>query len=120
MAQSMTDGYTTFGANFCFAPSGLWNAFRKVQEGELYIRGSGEVTATGFFKYVRPGVPVPYVTMVVDPSGDWWVSASGDSSFTVTFETTPYLDDFDQTGSSSDSPEYSDLYYRVGNWGIIL
>ncbi len=113
MAQSAVDGYTQFGANFCFAPSGLYNAFRKAQEGSLYITGAGEVTATGYFKYVRPGVPVPYVTMVVDPSGDWWVAASGDSYFVVTWETTPYGDDFEEIGTITG-------HYRVANWGVIL
>jgi len=113
MAQSAADGYTNFGANFCFAPSGLYGAFKNAQEGELYITGAGEVTATGFYKYVRPSTPVPYVTMVVNPSGNWWVTASGDSSFTLTFATTPYGDDFNEIGTITGR-------YRVANWGILL
>lgn len=113
MAQSGTDGYTSFGANFCLAPSGLYNSLRKIQEGSLYITGAGEVTATGYFKYPRPEVPIPYVTMVVNPSGNWWVSASGDSSFTVTFASTPYGDDFMEIGTITG-------HYWVGNWGVIL
>ena len=113
MAQSAADGYTCFGANFCLAPSGLYGTFKNAQEGELYITGAGEVTATGYFKYVRPGVPIPYVTMVKDPSGHWWVSASGDSSFVVNFETTPYGDDFAQIGTITGR-------YWMANWGILL
>lgn len=95
MSNKATGGHTQFGANFVFAPSGLYYFLQHVQAGELYITGVNEVTATGYFDPTYDGdvrgslAPHVMVTPVADPSGRIYVSASGADTFVATFSSTP-------------------------------
>jgi len=115
--RSLVDRVTTGrGPGYVFSASGITRDLQKIQAGELYIHGANEVTATGFFKYQYPTNEIPrvQVTPVADPSGTFYVSASGESKFVVTFSTTPLGDDKGGTPATQLVP------MRIATWQTII
>lgn len=114
MGDIATDGYTQAGANFVYSASGLWYFLQHAQAGELYVYSANETKATGFFRPTYDGdirittAPRVQVTAVTNPSGAFWVSASGVDQFEVTFATAPF-----GTGQST-------FPLRVANWLALL
>jgi len=90
----MLDRHPTGGAQYVYAPSGLIHDRKMIQAGELYIDAIQEVTATGFYKYhyALDELPKVQYALVMNPSGYHYISASGESDFTVTFMSAPVTD----------------------------
>lgn len=109
-AVTLADGHTALGANYVYSASGLYDDLKHSQAGELYIDALGEVTATGFFKYPYAIADIPRVqiTPVYNPSGFFWISASGEEKFTVTFQNAPVTD------AAVPTPKH------VANWLAVL
>ena len=110
---------SSYGANWLFSVSGIQRALGQVQVGALYLSDVGETKATGFFDPSwdgdgrmgdsdTPGAPRVTVTPSVDPSGRFYISASGAKQFTVTFTATPYGDNF------ASAP------YKVADWLAVM
>lgn len=114
MSNKATGGYSQHGANFVYAPSGLYYFLQHVQAGELYIDSESQLTATGFFDPTYDGdvriTSAPHVQVIptVDPSGRYYVSASGVDSFTVTFTTIPF------------GAGHTDYPVKVADWLALL
>lgn len=118
MARFNSD-VTAYGANWLYSISGVQRSLGQIQAGQLYLETINETKATGFFNpnwegdgrlgdSVVTGAPHVQITPSVDPSGRYYISASGTESFTVTFLTTPIGDNF------------ADVPYKVADWLAVL
>lgn len=109
----------SWGAQYIFAASGLMNDLKldeedytnglhAIQAGEIYLRVPGDIYATGYFREAYPSTPYVTFTPCSNPSGYYWMSASGTSSFTIRFIASPNEGD---VGSGA-----STFPYRIGTW----
>ena len=110
---------TRYGANWLHSISGVQRALGQIQAGQLYLATVNETKATGFYNPnwqgdgrlgddSTTGAPHVQVTPCVDPSGRFFISASGTESFVVTFTTTPIGDNF------------AAVPYKVADWLAVL
>lgn len=106
---SMLDRHPRGGAQYVHAASGLNHDRKMIQAGELYI-DTQETTATGYYKYPYALDELPKVqyALVMNPSGYHYISASGESEFTVTFMSAPVTDPLVATPA------------LVGHWSTVL
>lgn len=137
MANTYFTNSTAWGAQFIYSASGLLNSLKSLesvgssdytalntkiattsghfiakdnqfQAGEMWQRVAGDIYATGYFRV--PYATTPYVefTPHVDPSGRFWVTASGLTTFTVRFQACPNQGD---VGAGTTT-----FPYKLGTW----